>query len=57
VALPLATALPLVGLMPSLVYPLSFAAGLLLPLVVGLRDGRVPGPVRPTVHGPAGATG
>jgi Glycosyltransferase family 87 len=57
VALPLATALPLVGLMPSIVYPLSFAAGLLLPLVVGLRDGRVPSPVRPTVHGPAGATG
>ncbi|HEV8488514.1 MAG TPA: glycosyltransferase family 87 protein [Candidatus Limnocylindrales bacterium] len=57
VAMPLATALPLVGLMPPLVYPLSFTAGLLLPLVFGLRDGRVPGPVRPTVKGPAGATG
>jgi hypothetical protein len=55
--MPLATALPLVGLMPPLVYPLSFTAGLLLPLVFGLRDGRVPGPVRPTVKGPAGATG
>jgi hypothetical protein len=57
VALPLATALPLVGLMPPIVYPLSFAAGLLLPLVVGLREGRAPAPVRRAIPGPAGAAG
>jgi alpha-1,2-mannosyltransferase len=57
VALPLATALPLVGLMPPIVYPLSFAAGLLLPLAIGLREGRARAPVRRALPGPAGAPG
>lgn len=57
VALPLATALPIVWALPPIVYPLSFAAGLLLPLAVGLREGRAPAPVRLAVPGPAGAPG
>jgi alpha-1,2-mannosyltransferase len=57
VALPLATALPLVWAMPPIVYPLSFAAGLLVPLAIGLREGRAPAPARRAVPGPAGAPG
>jgi hypothetical protein len=57
VALPLATALPIVWALPPIVYPLSFAAGLLLPLAVGLREGRAPASVRLAVPGPAGAPG
>lgn len=57
VALPLATALPLVSVTPAIVYPLSFAAGVLLPLAVGLREGRAPASVRRVLAGPAGAPG
>jgi hypothetical protein len=57
VALPLATALPLVWALPPIVYPLSFAAGLLLPLAVGLREGRAPAPAPRAVPGPTGAPG
>jgi hypothetical protein len=56
-ALPLATALPLVWAMPPLVYPLSFAAGLVLPLAIGLRDGRAAAPLRRALPGPAGVAG
>ncbi len=57
VALPLATALPLVGLMPPIVYTLSFAAGLVLPLAVGLHVGRAPAPTRQALPGPARVAG
>ncbi len=57
VALPLATALPLVLVSPPIVYTLVFAAGLLLPLAVGLHEGRAPAPARRALPGPAGAPG
>jgi Glycosyltransferase family 87 len=57
VALPLVTALPLVAVTPPIAYPLAFAAGLLLPVVVGLREGRAAAPARRALPGPAGATG
>jgi hypothetical protein len=56
-ALPLATALPLVWAMPPVVYTLSFAAGLVLPLAIGLRDGRPGAPIRRAFPGPAGVAG
>jgi alpha-1,2-mannosyltransferase len=56
-ALPLVTALPLVAVTPPIAYPLSFAAGLLLPLAVGLREGRAPTSARRTLPDPASAPG
>jgi len=52
-ALPLATALPLVAWTPPMVYTLVWTAGLLVPLAVGLREGREPAPTRRIAQGPA----
>jgi glycosyl transferase family 87 len=55
VALPLVTALPLVPITPPIVYTLAWAAALLLPLAVGLREGRERGPARLIAQDPARA--
>jgi hypothetical protein len=56
-ALPLVTSLPLVGWTPPIVYTLVWTASLLLPLAVGLREGRAPASARRALPGPAGAPG
>jgi hypothetical protein len=45
VAIPLATSLPLIGLMPSAIYPIVFAVGLVAPLVVERLAPRAAAPV------------
>lgn len=56
-ALPLVTALPLVAWTPPIAYTLVWTGSLLLPLAVGLREGRAPASVRRALPGPAGAPG
>ena len=42
IAIPLATWFPLVGLTPPAAYPVLFVVGLVAPLVLGVRDARLP---------------